>query len=218
MVKLPAFNKDGLLPADVEPLMTIEEIRQSHLVTGEYSRMNELWDTEGRLRLLDNFELLSEVLWKAGITALYIGGSFVEDKPSPQDIDGYFVCSEVSALRDGSFVQTLKGVSSETLKKQDIWNWKERTIDAVTGERRLNMWTHYRVELLPVAEGLKNGVMRTAEQRLTVPEAFRSTINNVPKRYYSSDGFGQVIDKKIPHLDCAYLAHLNEGIDYLRER
>jgi hypothetical protein len=48
------------------------------------------WDTEWRLRLIDNLEILTRQI---GIQNMFADGSFAEDKDHPNDIDGYFVCS-----------------------------------------------------------------------------------------------------------------------------
>lgn len=45
-------------------------------------------------------------LWQVGITEIFIGGSFVEDKDHPNDIDGYFV-SDLRFLASGDLQRQL---------------------------------------------------------------------------------------------------------------
>lgn len=47
-----------------------------------------------------------EQLWKVSITAIYVDGSFIEEKDHPNDIDGYFKC-ELSDLASGTLTQDL---------------------------------------------------------------------------------------------------------------
>jgi hypothetical protein len=41
-------------------------------------------------------------LWEAGISEIFVNGSFVEDKDHPGDIDGYFECEVLSRALGGS--------------------------------------------------------------------------------------------------------------------
>ena len=52
------------------------------------------WDMDHRRYLVDQLSILVDQLWQVGITQIYADGSFVRDKPHPNDIDGYFVCDK----------------------------------------------------------------------------------------------------------------------------
>ncbi|MDN4524930.1 DUF6932 family protein [Fictibacillus fluitans] len=82
------LNEDGLLPPD-DYHMTINELKRSLLVHGPGD--DSPWDYAKRLYLVNNLEVLVKELWSVGIDEIFIDGSFVEDKASPGDIDGYFV-------------------------------------------------------------------------------------------------------------------------------
>ena len=71
----------------------LSELRECMLVHGT-SGGSEIpnWDSEWRLKLVENLAILCRQLWQIGITDIFVDGSFVEDKCHPNDIDGYFVC------------------------------------------------------------------------------------------------------------------------------
>ncbi len=50
------------------------------------------WDRVWRCHLVDNLSILVKQLWQVGITEIFVGGSFAEDRDHPSDIDGYFIC------------------------------------------------------------------------------------------------------------------------------
>ena len=91
--KIPEFNDDGLLPPnDYE--ITIAELKDSILVCGPEDRKQvPNWDQSWRLWLVEQLEVMAKQLWQIGITAIFVDGSFAEDKEHPNDIDGYFVCN-----------------------------------------------------------------------------------------------------------------------------
>ena len=90
LMVLPAFTVGGILPpGDYE--MNFDELRESHLVTGQ-DVVSVNWDQKWRAHLVDNLEILVKQLWRVGVSAIFINGSFVEDKDHPNDIDGYFEC------------------------------------------------------------------------------------------------------------------------------
>lgn len=65
--------------------------------------------------LVNNLEILVNQLYIVGIDEIFIDGSFVEDKASPSDIDGYFVTNPY----------TLPDIVRE-LNKIDpykVWTW-----------------------------------------------------------------------------------------------
>ncbi len=86
---LPHVTAQGLLPPGDYPL-TLQQLSQSMLVVGPHP-VPPGWDRPGRLRLVNNLTVLVSQLRQIGITETYIAGSFVQDKPDPDDIDGYYV-------------------------------------------------------------------------------------------------------------------------------
>jgi hypothetical protein len=95
--------------------------------------------------LVEALGILADQLWQVGIrSAICIGGSFVEDRNHPHDIDGYFYCD------DREF---LSGRLEERLNQLDphkAWNWdhRSRTPDH-RGRLRYPLWHRYRVDLFP---------------------------------------------------------------------
>ena len=87
---LPPFTEEGLLSVGDYPL-TLAQLRASYLVTGQCVP-SSTWDRAWRGYLVDNLEVLVRQLWQVDITAIFINGSFIEDKDHPNDINGYFEC------------------------------------------------------------------------------------------------------------------------------
>src|SRR5690349_21143163 len=112
MGKLPPFTDDGLLPAG-DFVLTLDELFRSSLVTGWPDA--DAWDTAWRRRLVENLSIMADHLWRVGVREIFIDGSFVEDKPHPNDIDGYFVC-DAAALYSGALEASLQELDS-------IWTW-----------------------------------------------------------------------------------------------
>jgi hypothetical protein len=73
---IPHLNEDGLLPPGVHPA-TLEEVEQ------RFGRKNAVRKSlcAGLMRAFQN-------LRKSGVRRVYINGSFVTDKLSPNDVDG----------------------------------------------------------------------------------------------------------------------------------
>src|SRR5687767_5800736 len=90
-MSIPMFTDEGLLPSFFDHTATLDELRASHLVTGEGVDA-PAWDKTWRAQLVDNLEVLVGQLWQIGVDQIYIDGSFVEKKDHPNDIDGYFEC------------------------------------------------------------------------------------------------------------------------------
>jgi len=86
---LPDFTAEGLLPPGDYPL-TLQQLSQSMLVVGPRP-VPQGWDVRGRRDLVNNLAVLVGQLHQVGITDIYIAGSFVQNKPDPDDIDGYYV-------------------------------------------------------------------------------------------------------------------------------
>src|SRR5882724_11780386 len=112
---LPSFTSDGLLPpGDYE--LTVDELRESLLVVGARAPgASPGWDGAWRRQLVENLAILVGQLWQAGITEIFIDGSFAEDKDHPNDIDGYFVC-DLRRLACGGLERDLN-----TLDPHRIW-------------------------------------------------------------------------------------------------
>lgn len=89
---LSSFTTYGVLPSG-DYRLTLSELRASYLVTGNRVPFTT-WDSEWRATLVDNLGILVGQLWLVGIERIFVGGSFVEDKDRPNDIDGYFECDE----------------------------------------------------------------------------------------------------------------------------
>src|SRR5258708_480396 len=89
---LPPFTPDGLLPPG-DYALSLKELSHSMLVLGSSPRKAyPHWDAGWRGELVQNLGILVRELWRAGITEIFVDGSFVEDKAHPNDIDGYFEC------------------------------------------------------------------------------------------------------------------------------
>lgn len=162
---IPLFTSSGLLPAGTH-LATFNELRASHLITG---MGHQGWDTRWRSHLVDNAEILVGQLWSIGITEIFIDGSFVEAKPRPNDIDGYFEC-DVQAFGKGSITSALNA-----LDPFKVWTWAPSSRRPAHGstKRQLPMWHRYHVELYPHFEGLLSGIVDPFGHELQFPSAFR---------------------------------------------
>lgn len=159
------FNDDGVLPPRDYP-MTIEQLKKSLLV--EWPGYGYPWDHQKRLMLVNNLSILVNQLYTVGIREIFVNGSFVEDKASPGDIDGYFVADP----------NTLPNIVKE-LNKLDphkvwTWDWNNRIYDRNSAKPQLPMWHHYKVELYPhVGQGC--GIFDENGNEQIFPAAFRKT-------------------------------------------
>ena len=168
MIRLPDFTDDGLLPPG-DYLLTMDELRTSMLVLGPREpRHSPNWDAVWRERLVDNLAVLVGQLWRVGITAVFVDGSFVEDKDHPNDIDGYFEC-DLRRLVSGALQHELN-----LLDPHKVWTWDPASRRPYRGypKQQLPMWHHYRVELYP-HYGQLSGVRDAAGNELEFPAAFR---------------------------------------------
>jgi hypothetical protein len=136
---LRRFTVNGLLPFG-DHALTINQLRQSYLVTGEGTGLPD-WDSIWRAQLVDNLELFVRQLWQVGVERIFVNGSFVTDKPHPGDIDVYFECGIAR------FAQLIVGLYS--LEPPLPWDWERRPIDPASGLPKPLMWHQYRVELFP---------------------------------------------------------------------
>ena len=112
-------------------------------------------------------------LWEAGISEIFVNGSFVEDKDHPGDIDGYFECGvlEVATGR-------LQGKLNE-LDPYKVWTWDPRSRRPYKNQPKwqLPMWHRYRVELYPHYPDLPqpSGIKDEFGNDLQFPAAFRKS-------------------------------------------
>ena len=169
MAALPSFLEVGVLPqGDYE--LTLEELRESHLVENPDHRCYPNWDSKWRARLVDNLEVLTRELWAVGIGSIYVDGSFVEDKNHPNDIDGYFDC-DIDHLASGELEKALN-----LINEHKIWTWRWQDRISIPGESKpqLPMWVRYRVELYP-HYGQLTGIKDEFDNELEFPAAFRKS-------------------------------------------
>jgi len=163
-----SFDEYGLLPPGDYPV-SLEELRRSLLVKGP-SKKTPAWDSDWRLKLVDNLKILVKQLWKIGIDDIFINGSFVEDKDHPNDIDGYFEC-DLLDLASGRLQRELN-----LLDSYKIWAWdpKSRKLDPDSGKKQLPMWHVYRIELYPHYDQ-ESGIKDKYGHQLMFPSAFRQS-------------------------------------------
>ncbi|HLX62040.1 MAG TPA: hypothetical protein VKX17_12230 [Planctomycetota bacterium] len=175
MASIPAFTTDGVLPpGDYE--VTLSELRRSILVAGP-GKGYPNWDAAWRAVLVDNLEIMVKQLWKAGVTEIFVDGSFVEDKDHPNDIDGYFVC-DLMELATGRLERNLN-----LLDPHKVWTWNPQTRRPYRGypKKQLPMWHRYRVELYP-HYGQGSGIKDNFGNELEFPAAFRCSRRNGKQR------------------------------------
>ena len=166
MVGIPPFNDDGLLPPG-DHAVTVDQLRTSILVTGPQPAIAG-WDSDWRRHLVDGADSLIRQLWRVGVTEIYLNGSFAENKPHPNDIDGYFEC-DARDVATGSLQARLNA-----LDPNGVWTWDRASRRPYRGytKRQLPMWHVYRVELYP-HYGQQTGVRDSAGNELIFPSAFR---------------------------------------------
>jgi uncharacterized protein DUF6932 len=162
---IPPFNNHGLLPPGEYPA-TLEEVAASHLVHGGGQ---DPWDARWRAKLVANLAVCVAVLWQASITEIFVDGSFVEDKPRPGDIDGYFVCTLMDYV-NGDLHRRLNAADPNT-----NWTWKDtaRYPHGSSTKAQLPMWHTYRVEFYPHYEFNYSGIMDEYGHPMPFPSAFR---------------------------------------------
>jgi hypothetical protein len=164
------FDGDGfLLPGDNE--LTLAELRRSVLVVGPIPQ-HEGWDQEWRAQLVDNLSLMVGQLWQVGITSIFVDGSFATLKDHPNDIDGYFECSENDVLT-ARLEQELN-----LLDPFKVWAWDNESRRPVAGSKKKNgelpMWRQYRVELYRHWGGGAKAARDKSGRVVYFPEFFRT--------------------------------------------
>jgi len=118
--------------------------------------------------LVENLSVLVRQLWQAGVSAIFVDGSFAEDKEHPNDIDGYFEC-ELARLASGELQRELN-----LLDPHKVWTWDPTARRSFRGypKKQLPMWHVYRVELYP-HYGQVSGIRDQFGHELEFPSAFR---------------------------------------------
>jgi hypothetical protein len=158
---LPAFTVDGLLPPG-DFTLTFDEIRASFLVRGPRQSMS--WDISWRTQLVENLEIIVGGLCAVGVHDIFIGGSFVEEKDHPNDIDGYFVYDD--------WENEHARICSELVKMDPELAPSPWRVDRYRIPRKSAMWHKYRVELYP-HYGQVCGIVGASGMELVFPDAFR---------------------------------------------
>lgn len=171
MLVLPSFTEDGLLPPG-DYAMSLDALARSPLVAGPPDGMP--WDAGWRATLVHNLGVLVSHLAAAGVQDVFVDGSFVEAKPHPNDVDGYFLCA-AGDLYDGTLEARLHALDP-------VWTWDfdSRYRPAGGGKAQLPMWHKYRVELFPHV-GQKVGIFDPFGNELEFPAAFRQSRSFKPK-------------------------------------
>ena len=170
---IPSFEPNGVLPAgDFE--VSFDELQNSLLVRGPSDPGNSpTWEMPWRELLVQNLEVLTQQLWKAGVKEVFAEGSFAEDKDHPNDIDGYFVC-DFDLLRTGELTRRLN-----LLDPFKVWTWDPAARKPYRGypKKQLPMWHRYRVELYLHVQGLGigSGICDKYGHELEFPAAFRQS-------------------------------------------
>jgi len=174
-ITLPSFTNEDVLPSG-DYSLTLEELRQSHLVTGA-GNPSEAWDSVWRAKLVTNLSILVRQLRQVGVDRIFVDGSFVENKDHPNDIDGYFE-TDITRIISGRLVQDLN-----SLDPYQSWTWDHRLRrpDPNSAKLQLPIWHQYRVELYP-HYGQPAGILDQYGNSLLFPAAFRkSRIDHRPK-------------------------------------
>lgn len=178
---LPAFTDEGVLPA-ADYALTLDELASSYVVNG-LPNAAPSWDRAWRAQLVRNLGVLVEQLWHVGSDAIYVDGSFVEDKDHPHDIDGYFEC-DLRYFASGDLERDLNAQDPHK-----VWTWdpQSRRWDPDSGKAQLPMWFVYRVELYPHF-GQPSGIVDQFGHQLQFPSAFR-----LSRRSYTPKGIVRIV-------------------------
>jgi hypothetical protein len=168
---LPPFNENGLLPPG-DYRISLVELAASPLVVGAPDSL--VWDAAWRAQLVRNLAIMTGHLNSVGLRRSFVDGSFAEEKPHPNDIDGYFVCGRDFCL---------SGELERQLQLLDpAWTWDPEARYPIRpgGKPQLPMWHKYRVELFPHI-GQPVRIFDAVGNELTFPSAFRQSRTFQPK-------------------------------------
>ena len=165
---IPRFNQHGVLPGDCRA--TIDEILASHLVTGN-GVPSRTWDVAKRRMLVENLRVVTDMFWRAGVSELFVDGSFVEAKDSPGDIDAYFPLDKDKPWE----LATLSG-KLNAMDADPVWTWDPRALVYVPKgtkrELKYPFWVKYKVEVFSDTGG-PTGISDRTGRDLPFAQAFR---------------------------------------------
>jgi hypothetical protein len=161
------FNRDGLLPPG-EHEATFHQLKNSILVHGPDPSLVQ-WDASWRKYLVDNLEIVARQLWRAGIRKVFANGSFVEHKPHPNDVDGYFEC-DFEDYDSGRLENRLN-----LLDPHKSWTWDPNDRSPCPGYTgsKYPMWHAYRVELYADYGFSLSGITDKYGFSIPIPDLFR---------------------------------------------
>jgi hypothetical protein len=159
---------------------SLGNLRTSWLVTGAGVGMPS-WDSGWRAELVYRLEILVRQLWTRGYDRIFVGGSFVERKEHPGDIDGFFECP-LADLASGRVQASLN-----RLDPYHVWQWRTRLPDPATGILHPIMWHVHRVELFPDTGRPSPGLPDQQGNPQTWSQWFRQT------RQWHSKGILQIV-------------------------
>ncbi len=130
------FSPSGLLPPG-DHNITLAQLKEA---IKEGPGRGQSWDAAWRLKLLSEFEKRYHQLLEAGISEVYVDGSFATDKPRPNDIDAYFVVPRKLWL----------GGLEEKLRALDPEFWCFETVNVGDGKVGYPMSIRFNIEIFPV--------------------------------------------------------------------
>ncbi|MBL6991828.1 MAG: hypothetical protein ISR65_18745 [Bacteriovoracaceae bacterium] len=132
-----------------------------------------------RKLLVGRAKILVKQLWKAGVTEIFLDGSFVENKDYPNDIDGYFdPCFSMYDFEDMKLYEKMISKLND-LDPHKVWDWSPDLRKPYRGytKMQLPMWHIYRVEFYPhLSQG--TGITDQFGFDMQFPSAFRQSRNN----------------------------------------
>jgi hypothetical protein len=166
------WDHHGGLPPGEHP-MTLAELGRSFLVTGGQNPPVG-WDMPRRSLQVANLCHLAGHLYQVGIDEIFIDGSFSTTKPSPGDIDAYFI---TDLLLWKSQLQKLRALdASWTYDPAD----RKPTPD---GKRKWPQWFQYQIEFFYVFRPPHHhsSFMGTTNPPVTIDQFFRSDAGGNPR-------------------------------------
>jgi hypothetical protein len=186
-VVLPPFDENGGLPTG-DYVLTLNELQASFLVTGDGVKLgpDAEWARAWREKLVKQLRTLVSQLQAAGVTDIFIDGSFATDKPRPNDIDGYFIPSprtQTGSLRERA--DAWDQVRGNLLKTSALWDWSPSSLSyhPDTRKKERAQWHRFRVDLWPHVPGVIFAEYDAkAHRSVEFPEFFRRhKVSYVPR-------------------------------------
>jgi hypothetical protein len=114
---IPEFNDDGYLPPGIHPA-TLEEIA---------ARFGQ--ETELRRVQMESLRWLVDLAKRAGVQRLVVNGSFVTDKPEPNDVDCVLLIGSDfprDASAEAELIEGLPFIQMELLMQEGFEHLTER--------------------------------------------------------------------------------------------